>query len=216
MRKALNTLLAAILLTVLSAPIAGFADSREHESHSPGVKFRDSDKAKKDSDQDKEDSETDVKSDLEDDAEVDYLFEEEADEVEHRHNQIKEIYENKSGIIIPPVVIKIREKTNPDIYILPVLPPKGVFQPEPDPEPVVGEIEGMVDQPMSFDPYRLEPIPVASLVLTESTPADEFMGTAQILGTGLAVAALGLFGMTGVSAVRARGKKSSNLNSSEQ
>lgn len=216
MRKALNTLLAAILLTVLSAPIAGFADSREHESHSSGVKFRDSDKAKKDSDQDKEDSETDVESDLEDDAEVDYLFEEEADEVEHRHNQIKEIYENKSGIIIPPVVIKIREKTNPDIYILPVLPPKGVFQPEPDPEPVVGEIEGMVDQPMSFDPYRLEPIPVASLVLTESTPADEFMGTAQILGTGLAVAALGLFGMTGVSAVRARGKKSSNLNSSEQ
>jgi hypothetical protein len=141
------------------------------------------------------------------------------DELELRHSQIEETFEDYSGVFIPPVIIHLGHVADPNIYILPILPADELIQAGLPDEPklnlqpigVVGE-----DQPTTIDPYKHAPLPLDSIVLTSKTPADEFMDGARVFGAGLIAAALFLLAVTGLSTIRSRKRKSIQANSSGQ
>jgi len=143
----------------------------------------------------------------------------EHDEVELRHSEIEETFEDYSGIFIPPVIIRLGQATDPNIYILPILPAEELNSAGAVDEPklnlqqvgVVGE-----DQPTTIDPYKHAPMPVDSIVFTYKTPADEFMDGARVFGAGLVAAALFLLALTGLSTIKGRKRKSVQANSSGQ
>ena len=134
--------------------------------------------------------------------------------IDHLHSEIEQEFEDYSGVLIPPVVIRVGQPTDPDIYVLPTAPQevigdsskKAPLQPALE---QLGLISG--DQKSTLDPYRHTSIPIDSLVLKTSTPTDEFMDGARIFGAVLALAAIGLFGATGVNTFRSRKRKSAHL-----
>lgn len=138
----------------------------------------------------------------------------EHDEMNDRHDEIEEIYENFEGVVIPPVVMRLGEQINPDIYILPILP---LTQEERSTlagsSNLITQNIGIpgYDQRKSLDPHKLSPLPVADLVLTTRTPADEFMDGARQWGIALVDAAFVLLGFAGISSYRAGKRKSTNL-----
>jgi hypothetical protein len=77
----------------------------------------------------------------------------------------------------------------------------------------IGQQIGVIgsEQVKGFDPYKLDPLPVKGLVLTQVTPADEFIDGAKTLVIGLGIAALGLLGLASFTAYRTRRTKSNNL-----
>lgn len=144
---------------------------------------------------------------------------EDHDEVELRHNEIEETFEDYSGILIPPVIIRLGQATDPNIYILPILPADKLGSNSSVNEPklnlqqigVLGQ-----DKRTNIDPYKHAPLPVDRILLTTKTPADEFMDGARIFGAGLIAAALFLLTLTGLSTFRSRKRKSVQANSSGQ
>lgn len=141
------------------------------------------------------------------------------DEIEQMHVEIEEFFEDHSGVVIPPVVVRLGRPADPNIFILPVLPMEtentsgASSLPNQDFEQI-----GLMpdDRRVNFDPYKLEPLEVESLVLTQATPADEFMDGARTFALGLGAAALGLLAVTGVNTYRSRKRKASKLQPSEQ
>lgn len=58
--------------------------------------------------------------------------------------------------------------------------------------------------PASINPSKTKPLRIRDLVLTRSTPADEFFGAAIYLASALGAVALLLLGLTSFSAIRLR------------
>jgi hypothetical protein len=140
-------------------------------------------------------------------------IEENHQEINERHHKIEEHFENHEGVLIPPVMMNMGQQDNPDSYILPILPMNGFLLQDSQRSNFIGQQIGVIglEQVNGFDPYKLEPLPVKDLVLTKVTPADEFIDGAKSLVIGLGIAALGLLGMTSLTAYRSRRTKSSNL-----
>lgn len=177
MRKVLNTLVAASLLSLCSLPLASFANDSESQPV-PSVE--------KGSEHDHE-------------------------EIREMHIEIEETYVDYSGVVISPVVVKLGQPADPNIYILPILPTGEEANSDfPAPDFQQAGVSSM-NRRIGFDPYRLEPLKVDSLVITKATPADEFMDGARTFGLGLVAAALSLLGIAGVNVYRSRNRKSSNL-----
>ncbi len=138
----------------------------------------------------------------------------EHEEMNDRHDEIEETYENFEGVVIPPVVMRLGEQINPDIYILPILP---LTQEERS--TLAGSSNLIIqnigisgyDQRKSLDPHKLSPLPVADLVLTTRTPADEFVDGARQWGIVLVVTTFALLGLAGISSYRRDQGKFNNL-----
>ena len=139
-------------------------------------------------------------------------------DIQDMHSEIEEIYENYSGVLIPPVVINVGQPTDPNIYVLPTLPEESVVEPGATDSETSLERLGLVngDQQKTLDPYRHSPIPIDSVKLTTATPTDEFMDGARVFGAGLALAALTLLGITSLNTVRSRRRKAQYLSASKQ
>jgi hypothetical protein len=138
----------------------------------------------------------------------------EHDEMDERHHEIEQIYENFEGVVIPPVVMRLGEQINPDMYILPILPVKEIEKSlTPGSSNLITqqiEIPGF-EQRNRLDPNKLAPLPVDDLVLTTETPTDEFVDGAKQWGIALVVVAIVLLGFAGISSYRTGKRKSSNL-----
>lgn len=134
-------------------------------------------------------------------------------EINKRHHEIEQHYENHEGVVIPPVMMNMGQQDNPDSYILPILPMNGFLPLDSQKSNFIGQQIGVIgsEQVNGFDPYKLDPLPVKGLVLTQVTPADEFIDGAKSLVVGLGIAAFGLLGLTSFTAYRSRRTKSNNL-----
>lgn len=185
MRKVLNIVTTALLLTGLSVPVASFATESEPD---PTI--------------------VDIYG---------YLNEEQ--ELENMHSEIEHGHEDHSGVLIPPVVIRMGQPSDPNIFVLPTDPSGQVHKWDMSPElDTALEKLGLVsqDQKSNLDPYRHAPIPIQSIEQTTKTPADEFMDGARFFGLGLGVAALVLLALTSVSTIRSRRRKKMYLSTSGQ
>jgi hypothetical protein len=140
-------------------------------------------------------------------------IEKEHEQLNERHNEIEEHFENYEGVVIPPVMMNMGQQDNPDSYILPTHPKNGFPPHDSQRSNFIGQQIGVIgsEQVKDFDPYKLEPLPVSGLVLTKVTPADEFIDGAKTLVVGLGIAAFGLLGLTSFTAYRSRRTKSNNL-----
>jgi hypothetical protein len=140
-------------------------------------------------------------------------IENEHKELNERHNEIEEHFENYEGVVIPPVMMNMGQQANPDSYILPEHPMTGQLPLGSKSSNFIGQQIGVIgsEQVKGFDPYKLDPLPVKGLVLTQVTPADEFIDGAKTLVIGLGIAALGLLGLASFTAYRTRRTKSNNL-----
>lgn len=140
-------------------------------------------------------------------------IEEHHKEINERHNEIEEHFENYEGVVIPPVMMNMGQQDNPDSFILPIHPMNGDLPNHSPRSNFIGQQIGVIgsEQDNGFDPYKLEPLPVSGLVLTQATPADEFVDGAKTLVIGLGIAAFGLLGLVSFSAYRSRRTKSNNL-----
>lgn len=125
-------------------------------------------------------------------------------EINKRHHEIEEHYENHEGVVIPPVMMNMGQQDNPDSYILPILPMNGLLPLDSQRSSIIGQQIGVIglEQVKGFDPYKLDPLPVKGLVLTTVTPADEFMDGAITWVIGLGITAFGLLGLASFGAYR--------------
>ena len=153
------------------------------------------------------------------DVQIDILDTGEVPEVDRMHSEIERIHKEFSGILIPPVIMRMGQPRDPNIYVLPTIQSedglvKGLVNSDNAMLEQVGIIGG--NSSSTLDPYGHAPIPVESLTLTTATPADEFFDGARFLGLGLAATALGLSAVTGINTVRSRRRKLRYLKASEQ
>lgn len=140
-------------------------------------------------------------------------------EVEHLHMEIEKVFEKNSEILIPPVVLRMGQPRDPNIYVLPTIQSEeGLVASLETSDYVILEQVGNRgrDQESTLDPYRHTAIPIDSLNISTATPADEFIEGARFLGFLLAATAVGLSAVTGINTVRSRRRKLRYLNSSGQ
>ena len=140
-------------------------------------------------------------------------------EVEHLHIEIEKVFEKNSEILIPPVVLRMGQPRDPNIYVLPTIQSEeGLVVSLETSDYVILEQVGNrgKDKESTLDPYRHAAIPIDSLNISTATPADEFIEGARFLGLGLAATAVGLSAVTGINTVRSRRRKLRYLNSSGQ
>jgi len=155
-----------------------------------------------------------------------------AKESRDRHSEIENLFEDITGVVIPPIVIRPDHRPNPNIFELPV-------GPDPDAETdmnqlgagsqsidiVIDSVNGVSDQKLDYlttqllqqgsaktglklqnniDPNKNQPIQIKTMVLTDKTPSDEFMHDATVFGGILGSTALGLLALTGINTLRLR------------
>ena len=139
--------------------------------------------------------------------------------VDHKHFQIEERYDQHSWLLIPPTVMRMGQPMDPNIYVLPTLPTgaNSVTILEISESTKLPQGGLVSEEPAStLNPYRHSAIPIESLNISKSTPADEFVEGARVLGLALGLAALALSTVTGVNTVRSRRRKLRYLKASEQ
>jgi hypothetical protein len=142
-----------------------------------------------------------------------------------KHNHIKDLFEDITGVIIPPVAIKPGNR--PHTQVLQI---QGI-QTNPDasqdnsnsviPDEVTDGLTGVSDPTTDYSvtklgsnssgktrisPTKSKPVQIRSLVLTKQTPSDEFMTGALVLGGALSVAVLALLTATSIHHLRMRKK----------
>ena len=153
-------------------------------------------------------------------------------ESKERHSDIENLFEDITGVIIPPIVIKPGNRPNPNIFELPVGP-----DPDAETDPiqlsadsqyidiVIDSVNGVSDEKLDYlttqplqqgtaktglklqndiDPNKNQPIQIKTMVLTDKTPSDEFMHDASVFGGILGSTALGLLALTGINTLRLR------------
>ena len=153
-------------------------------------------------------------------------------ESKERHSDIENLFEDITGVIIPPILIKPGNRSNPNIFELPV-------GPDPDAETdqnqlggdsqqidiVIDSVNGVSDEESDYlttqliqqgsakrglkvqnniDPNKNQPIQIKTMVLTDKTPRDEFIQDATVFGGVLGSTALALLALTGFNTLRLR------------
>lgn len=149
-----------------------------------------------------------------------------------RHNEIEHLFEDITGVIIPPLVIRPGSRPDPNIFQLPV-------GPDPDADTdlnqlgadsqavdaVTDTLTGVNDSAQDFvttpllmqsalssnlpinkriNPNKHKPVQIKNLVLTDKTPTDEFMQDATVFGGVLGATAIGLLALAGFNTLRLR------------
>ena len=153
-------------------------------------------------------------------------------ESRERHSEIENLFEDITGVIIPPIVIKPGNRPNPNIFELPV-------DPNPDAETdvdqlgaeteyidiVIDTVNGVSESNPDYlttsltqqgsakvglkvqnniDPNKNQPIQIKTMVLTDKTPSEEFIHDAWVFGGILGSTALALLALTGFNTLRLR------------
>jgi len=143
-----------------------------------------------------------------------------------RHNHLHELYDDVTGIMIPPIAIKPGQHPDPHFYPLPELqnPDALIDQQNLLPDNLVDSLTGINDSTSQFktttlsnaqvtklniNPNQNKPVQVKNLLITQRTPSDEFTQNALYLGSALGLVAFGLVAFTGLQSRRYR-KKSKN------
>ena len=159
-------------------------------------------------------------------------------ESRERHSEIENLFEDITGVVIPPIVIRPDHRPNPNIFELPV-------GPDPDAETdisqlgagsgyidiVIDSVNGVSDEKLDYlttellqqgtaktglnlqnniDPNKNQPIQIKTMVLTDKTPSDEFIHDASVFGGVLGSTALGLLALAGFNAFRLRKEPKAN------
>ena len=149
---------------------------------------------------------------------------------DHKHKTLNDHYDEVGEVGVPLILIRPDIRPNSETYELPILPLTVI----PNPEIFqLGEVEDMTSSsdeveeiqelvatklgitlqgqyeaiamlPSAITPSTGAPIEIKDLVLTTKTPADEFLDVAFLFGAGLGGLAIGLVGVTGVSALKLR------------
>ena len=151
------------------------------------------------------------------------------DDSDKKHKELEDQYGDVDHVGLPRIAIRPQVRPNPETFVMPIAPEtvkatSGVI--------TLGEIEdnsaaGKVEEVKEYvatqlgitfvsssekqqlvasklNPSKSAPIQIRDLVLTNKTPADEFLDGAIIFGAGLGGLAFMLLGMTGVSAIKLR------------
>jgi hypothetical protein len=151
------------------------------------------------------------------------------DNPEHKHKKLEDQYGDVDHVGLPRIAIRPGVRPDPETFVLPIVPESvsptsGVN--------TLGEIEdnspaGTQEEAQEYvatqlgitfvsssekqqlvasklNPSTSAPIQIRDLVLTNKTPADEFLDGAIIFGAGLGGLAFMLLGITGVSAIKLR------------
>ncbi len=149
---------------------------------------------------------------------------------DHKHKKLSEHYGEVDQVGVPPILIRPGVRPDPEVFELPILTQSVVPTPEVS---ALGEIEDLTSNgatteelqelvalklgitlpdgneeiallPSAVAPSTGAPIQIKEVSLTTKTPADEFLDVAMLFGAGLGAVAVGLVGVTGVSALKLR------------
>jgi len=149
---------------------------------------------------------------------------------DHKHKKLTEYYGEVDQVGVPPILIRPDVRPESEVFQLPVLTQSIVPNPQIS---SLGEIEDLTSEsasneeaqeliatklgvtlpgsneeiallPSAVTPSTSVPIQIKEVSLTSKTPADEFLEVAMFFGAGLGAVALGLVGVTGVSALKLR------------
>lgn len=147
-----------------------------------------------------------------------------------KHKELGEQYGEVDQVGVPPILIRPDVRPDSEVFELPILTQSIVPTPEisflgeieePDSENETSEEiqelialklgitlpsgnEEIALLPSTVAPSTGAPIQIREVVLTTKTPADEFLDVAMLFGAGLGAVAVGLVGVTGVSALKLR------------
>ena len=149
---------------------------------------------------------------------------------DHKHKKLTDHYGEVEQVGVPPILIRPDVRPESDVFELPILTQSIVPEPEIS---SLGEIEDLTSNsatteeiqeliaiklgvtltgsneeiallPSEVTPSTSVPIQIREVSLTTKTPADEFLDVAMLFGAGLGAVAVGLVGVTGVSALKLR------------
>jgi len=149
------------------------------------------------------------------------------DDDQAKHDRIRELFDDITGVIIPPVAIKPGHRPDNQGFILPGTASNPDANADNNnglvPDLIVDGLTGVTDptneysvtklgsspstaKKASISPTKSKPVQIKSLVLTKRTPTDEFMAGALYLGASLLVVAIFLLTMTSIQHLRLRKK----------
>jgi len=210
MRKSIITFLALVLFTGFSGSSLAFADDENKDSSWSNPSGED---------------EQEVSTYGTDKS----VPEKHSKESQDKHKLIEDQFEDVTGVVIPPIVIRPGTHPNPKIYELPV-------SPDPDSDvdltppgsdlqtldALSDTLSGVTDTKEDFmttqltqktgsllvkthiNPNRHKPVQIKNLVMTDKTPTDEFMRDATVFGGVLGATAIGLLALAGFNSLRLR------------
>lgn len=147
----------------------------------------------------------------------------------HKHKELEDQYGDVDQVGVPRIAIRPGVRPNPGTFVMPIIvdsvsPTSGVTSlgeiEDNSPAGTQEEVQEFVSTQLgityvsstekqtliasNLNPSQTAPIQIRDLVLTNKTPADEFLDGAIIFGSGLGALAMILLGMTGVSALKLR------------
>ena len=151
------------------------------------------------------------------------------DDADKKHKELEDQYGDVDHVGLPRIAIRPQVRPNPETFVMPTAPETVIATSSVS---TLGEIEdlsaaGKVEEVQEYvatqlgitfvsssekqqlvasklNPSKSAPIQIRDLVLTNKTPADEFLDGAIIFGAGLGGLALTLLSMTGISALKLR------------
>ena len=148
------------------------------------------------------------------------------DQTQSRHNHLDELYDDITGIMIPPIAIKPGHHPDPHLFPLPNIQNPDAYLDQQNllPDVITDSLTGVSDPSsefmtttlsdtkvtkMSVNPVRNKPVQIKNAVITTKTPSEEFTENAIYLGGALGLVAFGLVAFTGIQSARYR-RKSKN------
>ena len=151
------------------------------------------------------------------------------DNPDQKHKELEDQYGDVDQVGVPRIAIRPGLRPNPGTFEMPIMvdsvsPTSGVTSlgeiEDNSPAGTQEEVQEFVSTQLgityvsstekqtliasNLNPSQTAPIQIRDLVLTNKTPADEFLDGAIIFGSGLGALAMILLGMTGVSALKLR------------
>jgi len=148
------------------------------------------------------------------------------DPSQRRHDHLHELYDDITGIMIPPIAIKPGQHPDPHLFQLPDMqnPDPYLDQQSLVPDVITDSLTGVTDTKsefktttlsntqvtkLSINPVQNKPVQIKNAVITTKTTRDEFTQNAIYLGGALGLVAFGLVAFTGIQSTRYR-RKSKN------
>jgi hypothetical protein len=151
------------------------------------------------------------------------------DDPDKKHKKLEDQYGDVDHVGLPRIAIRPQVRPNPETFVMPIGPEtvkatSGVITlSEIEDNSAAGKVEEVQEYVATqlgitfvsssekqqlvaskLNPSTSAPIQIRDLVLTNKTPADEFLDGAIIFGAGLGGLAFMLLGITGVSAIKLR------------
>lgn len=123
-----------------------------------------------------------------------------------KHIHLDALFDDVAQVPVPPVGIRPNRQHFDESYELPLVDGAGLNNPDAAEDFKVVELDNGSATKESINPYKTSPLQIKNLVLTRTTPSDEFLQNALLWGVILAATAFALLTAASANSLRLKRK----------